>query len=184
MPTRRSARAISLALLLFAAIASASGCTRSPAEPSSSNATVVKIVDGDTIDVRSDDRGRLRIRVIGIDTPEVKKPHYTVGCGGVEASQYAVALLTDQRVAVVTDPSQDAHDRYGRTLAEIFLPDGRNYAVEAARAGHAHSYVYGHRPSMWAAHIAEAEHQAQTARIGIWGPPCLGNTESIPTQEH
>jgi micrococcal nuclease len=62
--TKWSAQAVSLALL-FAAITTGSGCTRSPAEPSGSNASVVKIVDGDTIDVRSDDRGRLRIRVIG-----------------------------------------------------------------------------------------------------------------------
>lgn len=98
----RCRAAVWLALLFAGGRSPAAGCTRSPAEPSSSNATVVKIVDGDTIDVRSDDRGRLRIRVIGIDTPEVKQPHYTVGCGGVEASDYAKALLAGQRVAVVT----------------------------------------------------------------------------------
>src|SRR5690242_19956984 len=129
MSTKSRAWAVTLSLLFAVITSLAAGCTRSPAQPNNTNATVVKIVDGDTIDVRDDDRGRLRIRVIGIDTPEVKKPHYTVGCGGVEASEYAKALLDGQRVAVVTDPSQDAHDRYGRTLAEIFLPDGRNYAV-------------------------------------------------------
>ncbi len=72
------------------------------------------------------------------------------------------------------------HDRYGRTLAAIMLSDGRNYAVEAARAGHAHSYVYRHHPSMWANEIAAAEKQAQAAGIGIWGVPCYGHTESVP----
>jgi micrococcal nuclease len=168
-------------VLLCIAVAMGSSCCPIKAEPGAANATVVKVVDGDTVDVRSDDRGRLRIRVVGIDTPEVKRPNYTVGCGGVEASQYAEELLAGQRVAIVADPSQDVRDRYGRTLAEIFLSDGRNYAVEAARTGHAHSYVYAHRPSQWATQIADAERQAQESKIGIWGPPCLGHTESVPT---
>jgi micrococcal nuclease len=178
---RRCARRGSF-LLLCVALAAGSGCSRIKAEPATTNATVLKVVDGDTVDVRSDDHGRLRIRVVGIDTAEVKKRGYTVGCGGVEASQYAEALLAGQRVAIVTDPSQDARDRYGRTLAEIFLPDGRNYAVDAARSGHARSYVYAHRPSQWAGEIADAERQAQESKIGIWGPPCWGHTESVPTQ--
>jgi micrococcal nuclease len=41
-------------------------------------ATVLKIVDGDTIDIRDDARGRLRIRLLGLDTPETKKPGFTV----------------------------------------------------------------------------------------------------------
>ncbi len=97
--------------LLFAAVTSASGCTRSPAEPSSSNATVVKVVDGDTID---GDRGRLRIRVIGIATPEVKKPHYTVGCGGVEAIEYALLTghpIWGRRIACAAVVRSDAQRR-------------------------------------------------------------------------
>lgn len=179
----RGAAAIAMFVAAAAVVTLEPGCSRGPTVPAKTNASVLRVVDGDTVDVRTDDRGRLRIRVIGIDTPEAKKPHYTVGCGGMEASHYAEALLTGQRVAVVTDPSQDARDRYGRTLAEIFLPDGRNYAVETTRAGHAHSYVYGHRPSMWAAQIADAERQAQKARVGIWGPPCFGHTESVPTRQ-
>lgn len=100
----------------------------------------------------------------------------------VEASAYAHDLLDNQRVAIVTDPSQDARDRYGRTLAEIFLSDGRNFAVEAVRSGHGRAYVYAHRPSRWAGQIADAERQAQESKTGIWGPPCWGHTESVPTQ--
>ncbi|SBS78108.1 Thermonuclease (fragment) [uncultured Mycobacterium sp.] len=73
------------------------------------------MVDGYTVDVVDDSRGRLRIRVIGIDGPEVHKPGYSVGCWGPQASAFARDTLTGQRVAIVTDPSQDTHDRYGRT---------------------------------------------------------------------
>jgi len=67
-------------------------------------ATVLKVVDGDTIDIRNDDRGRLRVRLLGIDTPETKKPGYTVGCWGPEATEFAKSTMVEQRVAVVTDP--------------------------------------------------------------------------------
>jgi micrococcal nuclease len=36
----------------------------------------LKVVDGDTVDIVVDIRGRLRIRLLGIDTPETKKPGY------------------------------------------------------------------------------------------------------------
>lgn len=43
------------------------------ADPSGgSNAVVVRVVDGDTVDIRHDDRGRLRIRILGINAPETK----------------------------------------------------------------------------------------------------------------
>ena len=48
------------------------------ADPGSATALVLKVVDGDTIDIRDDNRGRLRVRILGIDTPETQKPDYTV----------------------------------------------------------------------------------------------------------
>ena len=59
------------------------------ADPVAVTATVLKVVDGDTIDIRADVRGRLRVRLLGIATPETKKPGYTVGCWGPEATQFA-----------------------------------------------------------------------------------------------
>ena len=59
------------------------------ADPIAATATVLKVVDGDTIDIRDDVRGRLRVRILGIDTPETKKPGYTVGCWGPEATEFA-----------------------------------------------------------------------------------------------
>jgi micrococcal nuclease len=100
-----------------------SACSASHADPdAATTATVLRIVDGDTVDVVDDTRGRLRIRVLGIDTPEVKKPGYSVGCWGPQASEFAHATLAGQRVAIVTDPNQDAHDRYGRTLSYLDKP--------------------------------------------------------------
>jgi micrococcal nuclease len=137
-------------------------------------------VDGDTIDIRDDVRGRLRVRVLGIDTPETKKPGYTVGCWGPEATEFAKSTLVGQRVAFQPDPRQDRTDRYGRTLAYIVRPDGWDYSVEAARAGTAKSYVYGGvRVSRYDV-IEAAQAEARNAGRGLWGPPCYGNTGSVP----
>jgi len=85
------------------------------ADPVTTTAVVLRVVDGDTIDIRDDVRGRLRVRVLGIDTPETKKPGYTVGCWGPQATEFAESNLLGQRVALVLDPTQDRTDRYGRT---------------------------------------------------------------------
>jgi micrococcal nuclease len=72
------------------------------------------------------------------------------------------------------------YDRYGRTLAYLDKADGWDYSVEAARAGAAHSYVYHNHPAARAHEIAAAEQEARAAGRGLWGPPCLGQTTSVP----
>ena len=141
---------------------------------------MLKVVDGDTVDIVDDVRGRLRIPLLGIDTREAKMPGYTVGCWGPEVSAFAKSTLLGQRVAFVTDPSQGMYDRYGRTLAYLDKADGWDYSVEAARAGAAHSYVYHGHPSARADEIAAAEQDAKAAGRGLWGPPCFGQTTSVP----
>lgn len=150
------------------------------AEPVPTTALVLRVVDGDTVDIVDDSRGRLRVRLLGIDTPETKKPNFTVACGGPEATQFASDTLLGQRVALIGDPTQDRTDRYGRTLAYLDKADGWDYSVEAARAGVAHSYVYHHHPVLRAGEIADAEQDARAAGRGLWGPPCLGQTSALP----
>lgn len=105
-------------LPVLATVALTAGLLGGPvarADAVEATATVLKVADGDTIDIRDDVRGRLRIRVLGIDTPETKKPGYTVGCWGPQATDFARANLVGQRVAFIPDPTQDRTDRYGRT---------------------------------------------------------------------
>jgi micrococcal nuclease len=87
--------------------------------------------------------------------------------------------MLGQRVDLVTDPTQDRTDRYGRTLAYLVRADGWDYSVEAARAGVAHSYVYDHRPVARYDAIEAAETEAREAHRGLWGPPCNGDTASV-----
>jgi micrococcal nuclease len=165
-------------------LAAASSLLVSPpaarADPVDTTALVLRVVDGDTVDIVDDVRGRLRVRLLGIDSPETKKPRFSVGCWGPEASQFAESTLAGQRVALVTDPTQDLHDRYGRTLGYLDKADGWDYSIEAARAGAAHAYIYHDQPAARYPAIAAAEKEAIDAQRGLWGPPCYGNTESHP----
>lgn len=101
-----------------------------------------------------------------------------MGCWGPEATAFATSTLVGQRVTVVTDPTQDRTDRYGRTLAYLVRADGWNYSIEAARAGTARSYVYANSPVSQYHSIAAAEADARSALRGLWGPPCFGETKS------
>jgi endonuclease YncB( thermonuclease family) len=162
-------------------VALAIGAPPVAAEPGTATALVLKVVDGDTIDIRDDVRGRLRVRVLGIDSPETQKPGEPVECWGPEATAFAKSTMLGQRVALVTDPTQDRTDRYGRTLAYLVRADGWDYSVEAARAGAARSYVYGGTPVSRHDAIAAAEAEARSALRGLWGPPCNGVRGSADT---
>ena len=176
--TLEPVRTLIRVLLVCSVAAMVSAClVASPpkvrADPVTTTALVLKIVDGDTIDIRDDVRGRLRIRLLGIDTPETKKPGFTVGCWGPEASEFAKDTMLGQRVALIPDPTQDRTDRYGRTLAYLDKADGWDYSVEVARAGAAHSYVYHGHPAARADEIAAAEQEAKLAGRGLWGATLL-----------
>jgi micrococcal nuclease len=80
-------------------------------------ADVVRVVDGDTVDVRFDGGKLERLRLIGMDTPELVDPRKPVQCFAREASQHAHELLDDQGVSIETDASQGSRDIYGRYLA-------------------------------------------------------------------
>ena len=72
------------------------GCVadQTPASPATATATVVRVIDGDTIDVRIAGRDE-RVRLIGIDTPETVKPEAPVECYGPEASAFTKQLLPE-----------------------------------------------------------------------------------------
>lgn len=173
-------RALVGAALCAVLISGACGRSGAQPQPVAPNATVLRAVDGDTIDVRSDERARLRVRIIGLDSPETHRPNVSVGCGGPEASDFARRTLEGRRVALVMDPNGDSTDRYGRTLAAVFLPDGTNFSVLSVSQGYAHAYVFAHRPSPWSTEIQAAEDDARAHSRGLWGPPCKGDTHSDP----
>ena len=160
--------------VLFAGVATASTA------PTVLTGTMSRVVDGDTVKVNV--RGfETTVRLIGIDTPETKRPGYPVQCGGPAASAEATRLLPrGARVRLVSDPSQDARDRYGRFLGYVYR-EGMGGARGSVNyrlvfAGFAKTYVYGNIPFRHAGAFFGAQIRAKRARRGVWGPPCNGNT--------
>jgi len=174
---RRVFPALAVGALLGASLTVSPTAT---ADVVTATAEVLRVVDGDTIDIRDDVRGRLRVRVLGIDTPETKKPGFDVACWGPEATEFARSAMLGRRVALQPDPTQDRTDRYGRTLAYLVRADGFDYSIEAAGAGTAKSFVYGGAPVSRYAAIEAAETEARAAMRGLWGPPCYGDTTPVP----
>jgi micrococcal nuclease len=85
---------------------------------------VVKVVDGDTLDIDIPDANYTRIRLWGIDTPETKDPRLPGPMYfGPEASEFATKLAFGKQVTIFLDNERSTRDKYHRLLAYVQLPD-------------------------------------------------------------
>lgn len=141
--------------------------------------TVARVVDGDTIHVTVKGQ-RTVVRLVGIDTPETVHPSKPVQCWGPQASARAKRLMkVGTTVRVVSDPTQDTRDRYGRFLGYVYKGKNKG-AASVNRAlvatGSAKVYIYGGKPFVYARAFSKAQTAARKAKNGLWGKPCFGNT--------
>ena len=131
-------------------------------------ARVDEVVDGDTLHVLTAGGERRTVRLIGIDTPETKKPDSPIECGGEAASSHMRRLAPPgRRVTLTADPTQDAVDRYGRLLAYVGTGGGTTLQERQLAAGHAKVYVF-ERPFQRLRRFRAAERRARTAARGAW----------------
>ena len=149
------------------------GSPPTPATPTALgiNATMLRVVDGDTIDVTIGGH-RERVRLIGIDTPETKKPNTPVQCFGPEATAFTKSLLPVD-IGLHLERDIVARDDFGRMLAYVYLAgDGTFVNMTIIRQGFA-------RPLTIAPNSAHAEEFVEAARvadadnIGLWAK-CSG----------
>lgn len=139
----------------------------SPA-PEGARAVVVHHVDGDTLDVHIAGIGRERLRLIGINTPETKKPRSPVECYGPEASQHLAELLpVGSDVVVLRDV--EPRDDYGRFLAYVFRRSDGLF-VNLAMAADGYARVLSIEPNtLFAVDVSRAVSEARAGRRGLWG---------------
>lgn len=97
-----------------------------------SGVVVSRVVDADTFKV-----GDTTIRVLGVQAPEAGT------AAGDQATAWATHILDGQTVRLEADPSQPGTDRYGRTLAHVYLSDGTNYGQQLIGQGWATEYTVG-----------------------------------------
>jgi len=125
--------------------------------------TVVRVVDGDTLDVRLRSGQRERVRLIGIDTPELASAE----CYANEAKARATALASGKPVVLKGDATQDTRDRYRRLLAYVQLPGRADLGRTLLQGGYAEVYVFEDEFARVAGYRA-AERSARATSRGMW----------------
>ena len=118
---------------------------------------VVSVLDGDTIEVLNGHNAE-RIRLSGIDCPEKGQAY------GQRAKQAASALVFGKEVTLLTH----GLDKYGRTLADVHLPDGTNVNHELVKDG----WCWWYRKYAPGDTVLEGlEKDAREGRKGLWVDP-------------
>ncbi|MTD47229.1 hypothetical protein GKE82_23790 [Conexibacter sp. W3-3-2] len=149
-----------------------------PARAISPNATVLRVIDGDTIEasVRAAQPTprtlTARVRILGIDTPEV---HGRTECAGQAASQALRALLpAGTPIRLEADEGHEPADRYGRQLAYLATENGADIGAAQLRAGLATTLFVGERLDRAALYTAIAD-EARVQRRGPVHQDCQGD---------
>lgn len=128
--------------------------------PNLTAAQVVKVIDGDTIDVQIGATIE-RIRFIGIDTPE------SGVCYFAEATNRMRALVSGGQVLLEADSTQADRDVYNRLLRYVWLPDGTLTNYVMVREGYAFEYTYD-KPYKYVTEFKQAGADAQREGQGLW----------------
>lgn len=119
-------------------------------------AKVVRVSDGDTITVLTDNNQQIRIRLDGIDCPESGQPF------GNRARELTAKLVAGKEVRI----EKSGEDRYGRTLGYVWIGD-KCVNHELLKAGLAWHYKYFNKDPKF----AEMENKAKAAKLGLWSEP-------------
>lgn len=115
---------------------------------------VTRIIDGDTIEIED----RVKVRYIGIDTPEIGEPYY------LEAKEANLKLVGGKRIQLEKDVEDK--DEYGRLLRYVWVAETMVNA-ELVRLGYAYSYSYP--PNLkYQAHFLQLEKEAREQKRGLW----------------
>jgi micrococcal nuclease len=149
-----SIRTLLISLVLFAQAAIGAG----PLTPG----LVVAISDGDTITLLTEDKRQLKIRLVGIDTPEKKQAF------GTKARDHLASRIFKHDVEV----DLRKQDQYGRHLGVIYM-NGTDINQSMIQDGYAWFYKHyaKEQPKEEALRYAKAEADARSKQRGLWADP-------------
>lgn len=117
---------------------------------------VIAVIDGDTIEVLKNGKA-IRVRFNGIDCPEKTQAF------GTRAKQFTSDQIFDQTVTV----KEKELDRYGRTIADVYLKDGTWFNKTLIENGYAWHYKFFSSNQ----ELAAAEIKARSGKVGLWSDP-------------
>jgi micrococcal nuclease len=125
---------------------------------------VKTVYDGDTV-VLVDGR---KIRLLGINTPEVQHLDKLADAGGDEAKEWLTDKLKNTKVRL--EVGVEKTDKYGRTLAHLFTEKKEHINLQLVAAGLAVVNIYP--PNLhYVDELVKAQNQAEQAKLGIWQRP-------------
>ncbi|MCR4436208.1 MAG: thermonuclease family protein [Clostridiales bacterium] len=129
------------------------------------DAVVVKVLDGDTFEVRYK-LALYKVRMLDLDTPESVKPNVPVQPFAKEASEFTRKKLLNQPVKLYFE--KDLKDRYDRLLAYVFLKDGSFFNALLVRNGFARVEIV--KPNIkYKEYFYKLQEQAIEEKAGLWG---------------
>jgi endonuclease YncB( thermonuclease family) len=133
-------------------------------------ATVVRITDGDTIVVAYGGK-EYKVRYIGMDSPETVDPSSPIQWMGPQATAANAALVAGKTVFLEKDVSEV--DRFNRLLRYVWLTNGTAWTLvnlELVRQGVASAKSYPPDTKYDALYLV-AQGEAHRSALGLWGPP-------------
>lgn len=125
---------------------------------------VIRVIDGDTIEVKFNTGATAKVRLIGVNTPETVAPNRPVEKYGKEASKYTKKRLTNKTVTLEFDVG--VKDKYGRFLAYVWV--GKElYNETLVKEGYAR--VMTIQPNVkYQEKFVKAERNARQMKKGLW----------------
>lgn len=142
---------------------------------------VEKVYDGDTFEVRTVEGKLEKVRLMGINTPEVSGPYRHAECYGGEASQFMKQLLPEgAQVTIIAEGASFTYDQYHRMLGYAY--QGRHDLTTSSSqehelpsineqllaAGYAREYTYHHQSYRLQSLFQNIEYHTRQEQKGLW----------------
>lgn len=122
---------------------------------------VTKVYDGDTVELENGER----VRLLGVNTPEVESRLRDNEPGGTAAKEWLTAQVQDKKIYLEFD--QEKRDKYKRLLAHLFLPDGSH--INRALLENGLAIVNIMPPNLrYTDALVAAQQSAEEQKSGIW----------------
>jgi micrococcal nuclease len=150
-----------------------------PAAEETLRGTVTTVYDGDTVKVRLGGRTDERVRLIGVDSPELDDARERVRFMAFLAKRFTFSRLYQTTVDLL--PGPEKRDTYGRLLAYIRTADGEMFNETLVLEGYAFAYLKFPFDEGWKKKLKEAETSARQAGRGLWKRepyPVIGAAEA------
>ena len=166
MRSRAIPAAVLAALAVLSAGLLAAPRPAGPAVAEALRGTVVSVIDGDTIRVRLDGRADEKVRLIGVDSPELDDARESVRFMAFLAKRFAFSRLYQTPVELL--PGPEARDSYGRLLAFVRTADGGIFNLTLVREGYATAFLKFPFDETLRQELKAAEGEARRAGRGLW----------------